>query len=77
MRPRITDVDNKPARIFSEDDITTHVAAFLAKGGVITQCVDRRDFLEPLAGKESRTRRKWKTLPPDLRESAQRGGKRK
>jgi hypothetical protein len=77
-KPRIIDIDTKPARLIDSADIAADVEKFLAAGGLIDRPGFRRDFCE--IGPESdnaRTRRRWVTMPPELREPAKRGGKRK
>lgn len=78
MKQRITDADNKPPRLIDSADIAADVEKFLAAGGLIDRPAFRRDFCEPgERSDETRTRRRWVTAPPELRESAKRGGKRK
>ena len=37
-RHRIPDLEVRPRRIFTEEQVRGHVADFIAQGGVITQC---------------------------------------
>lgn len=77
-RPRITDADAKPPRLIDSADIAADVEKFLAAGGLIDRPAFRRDFCQPCQNSEdTRTRRRWVTTPPELRESAKRGGKQK
>jgi len=75
-RPRITDVNGKPPRLIDSADIAADVERFLAAGGLIERPAFRRDYLMPIEGKKSQAP-KWRTPPPESRELAQRGGKRK
>lgn len=40
-RHRIPDLEVRPRRIFTEEQVRGHVADFIAQGGVITQCANR------------------------------------
>jgi hypothetical protein len=78
MKQRITDADNKPRRLIDSADIAADVEKFMAAGGLIDRPGFRRDFCEPgHRNDETSTRRRWVTVPPELRESAKRGGNRK
>lgn len=66
-KPRITDIDVRPPKLLTSEDIERHQAEFFARGGVVQKPDYRRDFLRKFSDKQQGIRRAWVDTPPDLR----------